>query len=84
MARVTPAARNASTSSSVSANGVQLGEFSLRQDAEESVTVELPAGPRELVTFDFSGHVVDLNGRSVSFLLQDTNVFREEDLYTLG
>lgn len=68
----------------VSANKVHLGEFNLRQGERESVTVQLPAGPRELVTFAFSDHAVDANGRRVAFLLEETNVFREEDLYTLA
>jgi hypothetical protein len=37
-----------------------------------------------VLTFAFSNHVVDANGRPVSFLLNETNVFCEEDLYALG
>ena len=68
----------------VSANGKRLERFELRQSERKSVTVQLPPGPRELVTFAFSDHVVDENGRSVAFLIEETNLFREEDLHALG
>jgi len=62
----------------------ELGEFPLRRGEQESVIVRLPPGPREVVVFAFSEHVVDANGRSIAFLMQDTNVFSEEDLYALA
>jgi hypothetical protein len=68
----------------VSANDISLGEFRLRQGELESVTVRLPAGHRELVTYEFSHHVVDSHGRTVAFLMHETNTFAEHDLYTLG
>jgi hypothetical protein len=67
----------------VSANGTQLGEFALKEAECEAVKVQLPAGPPELVSFAFSNHAVDANGRRVAFLVQETNLFREEDLYSL-
>jgi glycosyltransferase involved in cell wall biosynthesis len=68
----------------VAANGTELGEFELEESRCESVNVQLPAGPRELVSFSFSDHAVDANGRRVSFLVQETNLFREEDLYSVA
>jgi glycosyltransferase involved in cell wall biosynthesis len=68
----------------VSANGTNLGEFELKESERETVKVQLPAGPRELVSFSFSDHAVDANGRRVAFLVQETNLFREEDLYSVA
>jgi hypothetical protein len=67
----------------VSANGAQLGEFPLHGSELEAVTIELPPGPREVVSFAFSAHALDTKGRRVSFLVQETNLFGEEDLYAL-
>jgi glycosyltransferase involved in cell wall biosynthesis len=68
----------------VAANGAELGEFELEEARCESVTVQLPAGPRELVSFSFSQHAVHADGRRVSFLVRETNLFREEDLYSVA
>jgi hypothetical protein len=68
----------------VSSNGDELARFDLRQNRQEDVVVELPAGPRELITFSFSEHGPDPQGRPIAFLLQETNMFREDDLYSLG
>jgi glycosyltransferase involved in cell wall biosynthesis len=68
----------------VSTNGMELGRFELKESERESVSVQLPRGSREMVTFSFSEHTVDASGRSVAFLLQETNMFREEDLHSLG
>jgi hypothetical protein len=68
----------------VSANGMELARFDLSAGQEEDVVVELPAGPRERLTFTFSEHAVDAAGRAVAFQLQATDAFREEDLYALG
>lgn len=68
----------------ISANGTQLGTFDLRESECKSLKVQLPAGPRELVRFSFSSHAVDANGRRVAFLVQETNLFCEEDLHSLG
>jgi glycosyltransferase involved in cell wall biosynthesis len=68
----------------VSASGTQLGQFELVQNGRETVTVQLPPGPRETVTFAFSDHSVDGAGRPISFLLEETNLFREEDLQGLA
>jgi len=68
----------------VTATGRRLGQFELMQGEYVSPRVELPSGPRELVTFSFSDHLVDDIGRSVTLLLDETNAFREEDLYALG
>jgi hypothetical protein len=64
----------------VSANGTSLGRFELAADKRESVAVQLPPGPRERISFSFSDHVVDAHGRRIAFLLEGTDVFREEDL----
>jgi glycosyltransferase involved in cell wall biosynthesis/2-polyprenyl-3-methyl-5-hydroxy-6-metoxy-1,4-benzoquinol methylase len=69
---------------SVSSNGDELGRFELNESCEEDVCVDLPAGHGELITFTFSDHAVDAQGRPLAFLLQQTNIFREDDLYTLG
>jgi hypothetical protein len=68
----------------VTSNGRQLGRFELRKGERVSPAVQLPRGPREIVTFSFSRHVVDEKGRSVAFLLDETNLFSEEHLYALG
>ena len=68
----------------VSSTGRQLERLELRRGVRESAAVELPAGPRELITFAFSDHVVDDNGRSVAFLVEETNLFSEEDLHALA
>ena len=68
----------------VSSNGKQLGRFQLRQAEQEAVTIEVPPGPREVITFAFSVHAVDVKGRPIAFLLNETNLFREEDLYSLA
>jgi glycosyltransferase involved in cell wall biosynthesis len=64
----------------VSSNGTSLGRFELGERRQETVTIDLPPGPCEKVSFLFSDHMVDSSGRQLSFLLQETNVFREEDL----
>jgi hypothetical protein len=64
----------------VSANGTRLGRFDLAADRQEVVALQLPPGPRETVSFFFSDHLVDVNGRRISFLLEETNAFSEEDL----
>jgi hypothetical protein len=68
----------------VSSNGTELGRFELAQSVPQAVTVQLPAGPRELITFTFSDHAVDTQGRPVAFLVEETNLFHESDLYSLG
>jgi glycosyltransferase involved in cell wall biosynthesis len=72
------------TSLVVSANGTRLGQFDLMPGERTSPRVEVPPGPREVVSFSFARHSVDAEGRSLAFLLEETNAFREEDLYTLG
>jgi glycosyltransferase involved in cell wall biosynthesis len=67
----------------VSAHGARLGRFELAGDRQETVTVQLPPGPAETVSFSFSHSTVDTAGRPISFLLQETNLFREEDLAAL-
>jgi glycosyltransferase involved in cell wall biosynthesis len=68
----------------VSANGTQLGEYALGDSDFESVDFELPPGPQEVVTFRFSEHAVDANGRRVAFRVRNTNLFREDDLYAIS
>jgi len=68
----------------VSANGTQLAEFALRENECELMRVQLPAGPRELLSFSFSDYALDAHGRRVAFLVQETNLFREEDLHAIG
>jgi glycosyltransferase involved in cell wall biosynthesis len=68
----------------VTADGKRLGQFELMQGERVSPRVELPRGPRKVVIFSFSDHSIDDEGRSVTFLLEETNAFREEDFYSLG
>jgi glycosyltransferase involved in cell wall biosynthesis len=68
----------------VSANGTDLGVYELSESDFESVEVELPPGPQEVVTFAFSEHAVDARGRRVAFLVRRTNLFREDDLYAVA
>jgi FkbM family methyltransferase len=68
----------------VSADGKQLGRFEVAPGRQQTVTVQLPPGPREKLSFSFSKHMVDSVGRKISFLLQETNTFREEDLLGNG
>jgi hypothetical protein len=64
----------------VSTADAQLGQFELVQNGKQTVTVQLPPGPRGTLTFDFSDHVIDGAGRPIAFLMQETDLFREEDL----
>jgi hypothetical protein len=68
----------------ISANGTRLGEFQLAAQGQETVQFRLPPGPPEIISFVFSDHVVDPAGRRIAFLLQETNVFSEEDLASRG
>lgn len=68
----------------VTATRRRLGEFELMKGEHVSARLVLPTGPRELVTFNFSEHVAGDHGRRVAFLLEETNAFREEDLFALG
>jgi glycosyltransferase involved in cell wall biosynthesis/2-polyprenyl-3-methyl-5-hydroxy-6-metoxy-1,4-benzoquinol methylase len=68
----------------VSTAGAQLGQFELAQNGEQTVTVQLPPGPRETLRFDFSDHVMDGRGRPIAFLVQETDLFREDDLHALA
>ncbi len=74
----------ADTTLVVSVDGKHLGRFELKKGERKSVTIQLPRGPREVVTFAFSDHLTDDKGRTVAFLLEETNVFREEHLHALG
>jgi glycosyltransferase involved in cell wall biosynthesis len=74
----------AETTLVVSVNGKHLGRFELRKGERRSLTIQLPPGPRQVVAFTFSDHVIDDKGRPVAFLLEETNVFREEHLHALG
>lgn len=67
----------------VFASDTPLAECTLVQNGRQTVDVQLPPGPKETVTFAFSEHVVDGAGRPLAFLLQETNLFREEDLHAL-
>lgn len=64
----------------ISANGTRLGRFDLEKGRREVITVSVPPGPRETVSFAFSHSLVDSTGRPVSFLLEGTNLFKEDDL----
>lgn len=64
----------------VSANGTRLGRFDLTGERQETVAVTLGPGPPETVSFSFSRSLVDAGGRPISFLLQETNLFKEDDL----
>ena len=64
----------------ISANGTRLGRFELKKGKREVITVSVPPGPRETLSFAFSHSLVDSRGRSVSFLLEGTNLFKEDDL----
>jgi glycosyltransferase involved in cell wall biosynthesis len=68
----------------VSAAGKRLGRFELKKGERGSLIVQLPRGPREVISYTFSDHVIDDKGRPVAFLLEETNVFREEHLHALG
>jgi hypothetical protein len=68
----------------VSVNGQHLRKFELKKDEPRSLTVQLPRGPRQVISFSFSDHVIDGKGRRVAFLLEETNVFTEEHLHALG
>ncbi len=64
----------------VSANGRVIGRFDLAPGDQEEITLELAPGPRETISFVFSGSRPDAAGRAIAFLLEETNLFREEDL----
>jgi glycosyltransferase involved in cell wall biosynthesis len=64
----------------VSVRGDRLGRFELDGSREEAIVVTVPPGPRETISYRFSDGVVDAAGRIVSFRLNETNLFGEEDL----
>ncbi len=66
------------------ASGTRLGRFDLKKGRHEVITVSVPPGPRETVSFVFSRSLDDVTGRSISFLLEETNLFREDDLAVLN
>jgi hypothetical protein len=68
----------------ISSNGTQPAEFELKESECESIRVQLPAGPSELVRFSFSDHALDVEGRRIAFLVQETDLFREKDLYSIA
>lgn len=68
----------------VSTGDQQLGQFDLAKNGRQTVLVELPPGPRAVLTYVFSRHEPDAHGRSVSFRLQETNLFTEQDLGRIG
>jgi glycosyltransferase involved in cell wall biosynthesis len=57
-----------------------VGAFPLRADRYETVCFPVQAELGHRLTLHFSDQVVDASGRVVSFLLQDTNLFSEQDL----
>jgi hypothetical protein len=66
----------------VAANGDSIAKFELTAGKHETIAVDLPSGPRMVVSFAFSRSMVDAAGRPVSFMLEQSDLFREEDLGT--
>ena len=64
----------------VAAGNRLIDSFVLEADAPFASTFSLPAGTATRISFAFSAGLPDSRGRTISFLLEGTNIFREEDL----
>lgn len=64
----------------VSLNGTELGSFRLDDGRLQTVAVDVGPGPAQTLEVSFSRSFVDAAGRSIAFLLEETDLFREEDL----
>ena len=65
----------------IQSNEEVIGIFNLRPNSYETVEFELAFDRSQHIKFMFSESFVDKYGRKLSFLLQDTNLFLEEDLF---
>ena len=64
----------------VTLRGRDVREVDLRGGAYEIVEIDLSRAPGDVISFSFSERFQDGERRVVSFLLQATNIFAEEDL----
>ncbi|MEM1239927.1 MAG: glycosyltransferase [Cyanobacteria bacterium P01_H01_bin.26] len=64
----------------ISSNDSDLGIFKLRSNRYEIIEFDLEFDKPQCIRFYFSNSFVSKAGRKVSFLLQDTNLFLEQDL----
>jgi glycosyltransferase involved in cell wall biosynthesis len=62
-------------------NGTSLATFPLEQGRQSALEIDLGPGPAETLTVSFSRSLVDAAGRPVAFLLEETNLFEEDDLH---
>jgi len=67
-------------SAEIRLNGTALATFPLEQGRQSALEVELEPGPAEVLTVSFSRSLVDDAGRPIAFLLEETNLFDEDDL----
>ena len=68
------------TSLKIQANDEAIGTFNLKPNSYETVEFDLTFDRPQHIKFIFSESFIDKHGRRLSFLLQDTNLFIEEDL----
>lgn len=65
----------------IQSNDEAIGTFNLEPNSYETIEFELTFDKPQHIKFMFSESFVDKYGRKLSFLLQDTNLFLEEDLF---
>jgi glycosyltransferase involved in cell wall biosynthesis len=64
----------------VALGGRPVRRVELRGGVYEIIEIDLPRASNEVISFSFSGRIQEGERREVSFLLQATNIFAEEDL----
>jgi glycosyltransferase involved in cell wall biosynthesis len=65
-------------------DGAVVARHQLVADRVQAIPVNLPAGPEARLSVSFSRSLVDDLGRPLSLFLEETNLFREEDLPPLA
>ncbi len=64
----------------ISSNGLAIESRQLRSNCYETIEFNLDFSESQRIRFCFSDSFVDDHGRNLSFLLQETNLFLEQDL----
>lgn len=64
----------------ISSNGCAIDTIQLQSNRYETIEFDLDFSEPQQIKFCFSDSFVDDHGRKLSFLLQDTNLFLEQDL----
>jgi hypothetical protein len=74
----------AAMTAGVSIGARTVASVALEAGREETIEITLEAGKWTTVSIAFSEHLTEPSGRRVSFLLQETDLFREGDLARWG